>query len=286
MWALYLTEQGGEEGGGMGTRKDDMSATSVTFRINGANTEQITELHLPLEDVIVRQPPTSTVQDLAQAVRPRMTHHITPVQQPKRTNRPPPPLLRLGRPTPSPPTPPTPQPQPAPGIRPASSLTSASTTLRDSVFCSDSGSDISEDEEEREVERKEEGNEEEKEEGKEDSSSVSSVSSQGARCKEYREKSKLKRKAGEEDLRIESEKNERLTKIYNRQKYTIAKLKEYYLKKLNSREFKCAKTERRSDSPSSTSTSSPQPLVTIKTEIDLDPDLKIKLETKEEIEEN
>ena len=144
------------------------------------------------------------------------------------------------------------------------------------MFCSDSGSDSSEGG----------GREEGKEEGSGEVSSVSSVSSnssQGARCKEYREKSKLKRKAEEVDLSVETEKNEKLTKIYNRQRYAIAKLKDYYLKKLNNREFKCP---RESESPASTSTSSHQPLVTIKAEIDLEQDLHIKLETKEEIEEN
>jgi len=230
--------------------KDDIP----TFRMAGETRRQITELHLhiPLEDVLVRPPTPPTVHHLPQVIRPRLPHQIK-TQQSSRPYRPPPPLLRLGRPTPPPPT---------------SATITSSTQLRDSVFCSDSGSDSSEGGSREEEEREEE---------------VSSPSSQGARCREYREKSKLKRKAGEEDLTVETERNEKLTRIYNRQKYAIAKLKDYYLKKLNNREFKCA---RQSESPSATSSSSPQPLVTIKTEIDLEQDLHIKLETKEETEEN
>ena len=264
---MTLTNKSGSRlGDFMETTKDDIPAvTSVAFRQEGENRRQITELHLhiPLEEVLVKPPTPPTVHHLPHVIRPRLPQQIKS-QQPTRPYRPPPPLLRLGRPSPSPPSPPPPP-------RPSATSTSSS-QLRDSVFCSDSGSESSEvgdREDEREEEKEDEGEEEEKEEG---------ISSQGARCKEYREKSKLKRKAGEEDLSVETERNEKLTKIYNRQKYAIAKLKDYYLKKLSKREFKCA---RQSESPAPTSTS--RPLVTIKTEIDME---HIKLETKEEIEEN
>ena len=265
------------------TTKEELLASSVAIRMTGdSSSEQVRELHLhiPLEEVLVTSqaekvsPPPG--HQLGQVIR--VPHSIPPINRPRlpvshqhhiKPYRPPPPLLRLGRPTPAPTS--------------SSSLSasvSASTHLRDSVFCSDSGSDSSEGG--GAEEGKEEKTEEGREEGREEVSSGSS--SQGARCKQYREKSKLKRKAGEEDLCAETERNEKLTKIYNRQKYAIAKLKDYYLKKLSNREFKCGRS-RNSESPSSIDTSSPQPLVTIKAEIDLEQDLPIKLETEEEIGE-
>ena len=265
------------------TTKEELLTSSVAIRMTGdSSSEQVRELHLhiPLEEVLVTSqaekvsPPPG--HQLGQVIR--VPHSIPPVNRPSlpvshqhhiKPYRPPPPLLRLGRPTPAPTS--------------SSSLSasvSASTHLRDSVFCSDSGSDSSEGG--GAEEGKEENTEEVREEGREEVSSGSS--SQGARCKQYREKSKLKRKAGEEDLCAETERNEKLTKIYNRQKYAIAKLKDYYLKKLSNREFKCGRS-RNSESPSSIDTSSSQPLVTIKAEIDLEQDLPIKLETAEEIEE-
>jgi len=268
----------------METSKDDIPApTSVAVRLSEDSSEAITELHLhiPLEEVLVKPPleevlvKPPTVHHLPQVIRPRLA------QPPGRPYRPPPPLLRLGRPTPPPPPPPT---------STATSSSSSSTKLRDSVFCSDSnsGSDSSDGGEGREEEREEEIDEEREEEIDEEREDVSSgsLTSQGVRCKEYREKSKLKRKAGEQDLSLETERNEKLTQIYKRQKYAIAKLKDYYLKKLSAREFKCARQEGDRESTSSISTTSHQPLVTIKTEIDLEHDLQIKLETKEEIEKN
>ena len=269
-------------GSNSGTTPKDIPSSSLAFRMTtgGAgdtSSQEMRELHLhiPLDEVVVSQTEAASppaFHQLPQALRlpPHISpltrpglsphHHIKlPPAKPSRPYRPPPPLLRLGRPAP---------PVPAP---PSSSTMSSSTDLRDSVFCSDSGSDSSEGGEGQEENKEEKEEDKEKEEERKEEV-TSGSSGHGARCKMYREKSKLKRKAGEEELRGETERNEKLRKIYSRQKYTIAKLKDYYLQKLRKREFKCARQRT-------------QPLVTIKTEIDLEQDLHIKLETKEEIEE-
>ena len=127
---------------------EDIPSSSLAFRMTtgGAgdtSSQQIRELHLhiPLNEVVVSQ---TAVHQLPQVLRPpphispvprpglSPHHHIkVPSAKPSRPFRPPPPLMRLGRPAPAVPAP------------PSSSTKSSSTDLRDSVFCSDSGSESS-----------------------------------------------------------------------------------------------------------------------------------------------
>merc|ERR1712045_43801 len=135
---MFSNKKGSSEGQPVAASElaDDITATtSVAFRISGDSREPITELHLhiPLEEVIVKPP---TVYQLPQVIRPRLP------QPSRRASRPPPPLLRLGRP-----------PSPTPTSSSSTTTSSSSTQLRDSVFCSDSGSDSSGEVEVREEER-------------------------------------------------------------------------------------------------------------------------------------
>ena len=97
------------------------------------------------------------------------------------------------------------------------------------------------------------------------------------RCRQYRERSNTKRRREEEELRQEQERHNKLSKIYNRQKYMIARLKEYYLKSLRASRFGCTAMKKQEGANT--------PLVVIKTEIDGEEDLVIKTETVEEQED-
>ena len=99
-------------------------------------------------------------------------------------------------------------------------------------------------------------------------------SSQTARCKEYREKTKVKRREVEQEFREVSERNRRLNKIYNRQKYMITRLKEYYLKSLQNKKYRCSANMKTLEQVEE----SHPPLVTIKTELMIEPDVVIKTE--------
>ena len=59
------------------------------------------------------------------------------------------------------------------------------------------------------------------------------------KCKEYREKSKRKRKLDEVTFQREFKKNQYLRGVYNRKVYQIKKLKEHYLEYLK-RQSKCS----------------------------------------------
>ena len=102
--------------------------------------------------------------------------------------------------------------------------------------------------------------------------------SNASKCKEYRERNKQKRRKGEEEYEEEYEKYKKLKATYDRQKKSIKRLKEYYLKILKKGELTCprakkAKTdddnENKEDGASGPSDDIEPPLVTIKTEIEL-----------------
>lgn len=182
------------------TDKDDITGHTVTaINIKTEVEEKITELNIPLEDVIVNQsskPSTSSIPPVTVST-------------------------------------------PAPAL--------SSVELRDSVFGSDTQSDSEEEEEEEESHRE----------------------------------SQVKRRRGEEEeeLKEETEKHNRLSRIYERQKYMIARLKEYYLESLQKRKFRCAQRSR----PDPVQAPA-QPLVVIKTEIDIEQDPVIKTETLDQPE--
>ena len=185
------------------TDKDDITGHTVTaINIKTEVEEKITELNIPLEDVIVNQsskPSTSSIPPVTVST-------------------------------------------PAPAL--------SSVELRDSVFGSDTQSDSEEEEEEEEEE-------------------------------ENHRESQVKRRRGEEEeeLKEETEKHNRLSRIYERQKYMIARLKEYYLESLQKRKFRCAQRSR----PDPVQAPA-QPLVVIKTEIDIEQDPVIKTETLDQPE--
>ena len=60
------------------------------------------------------------------------------------------------------------------------------------------------------------------------SSGDSREQSNAAKCREYREKTKMRRQQEEAEYREELRKNEELKKVYDQKEQSIAKLKEYY----------------------------------------------------------
>ena len=98
--------------------------------------------------------------------------------------------------------------------------------------------------------------------------------SNASKCKEYRERSKQKRKKGEEEYQVEFERFQKLTAKYDRQRKTIKRLKEYYLEILKKGDLSCPRAKKvKTDDDKESGTISPStPLVTIKTEIELNVD--------------
>merc|ERR1712098_234875 len=93
--------------------------------------------------------------------------------------------------------------------------------------------------------------------------------SNAAKCKEYREKNKEKRKAQELNYERTLARNTELKRINKKREDNIRKLKEYYSKllnegKVNFNNKKCKKNKEDTMSEASS------PMVTIKEEIDID----------------
>jgi len=113
--------------------------------------------------------------------------------------------------------------------------------------------------------------------------------SNAAKCKEYRERNKLKRRKEEQEYLKEYEKHKKLKAKYYRQKKSIERLKDYYLQLLKKGELNCPKTknsepneENEENNKESKSQDIEPPLVTIKTEIELNVnDIIVKTEENE-----
>lgn len=104
--------------------------------------------------------------------------------------------------------------------------------------------------------------------------------SNAAKCKEYRERNKMKRRQVEVDYHRELRKNEKLNSIYNKQKYNIKRLKKYYLQCLTENKFQCSK-KKNEETPSKEANKGDEfdpPMLTIKSEIQLNADVLIKEE--------
>ena len=102
--------------------------------------------------------------------------------------------------------------------------------------------------------------------------------SNASKCKEYRERNKQKRRKGEEEYQQEYEKYKKLKAKYDRQRNSIARLKEYYLKLLKKGDLACPKAKKantdddKEEGAISLSHDIEPPLVTIKSEIELNVD--------------
>ena len=97
--------------------------------------------------------------------------------------------------------------------------------------------------------------------------------SNAAKCKEYRERNKQKRRREEQEYLAEYEKHRKLKAKYERQKRSIKRLKEYYLELLRRGDLTCprAKKDKREEeiNRGKEIKEMETPLVTVKTEIEL-----------------
>ena len=105
----------------------------------------------------------------------------------------------------------------------------------------------------------------------EESDFSSAEQSNAAKCREYRERNKQKRRREEEEYLAEYEKHKKLKAKYERQKKSIKRLKEYYLELLRKGDLMtCPKLKKsNADKEEEESTHETPPLVTVKTEIEL-----------------
>jgi len=100
--------------------------------------------------------------------------------------------------------------------------------------------------------------------------------SNAAKCKEYREKNKQKRKAEELNYERILARNTELKRINEKREDNIRKLKEYYYSKLlnggkvNFNNKKCKKEKKQKKNKEDTMSEASSPMVTIKEEIDID----------------
>jgi len=99
--------------------------------------------------------------------------------------------------------------------------------------------------------------------------------SNAAKCKEYREKNKEKRKAQELNYERTLARNTELKRINKKREDNIRKLKEYYSKllnegKVNFNNKKCKKEKKQKKNKEDTMSEASSPMVTIKEEIDID----------------
>jgi len=99
--------------------------------------------------------------------------------------------------------------------------------------------------------------------------------SNAAKCKEYREKNKEKRKAQELNYERTLARNTELKRINKKREDNIRKLKEYYSKllnegKVNFNNKKCKKEKKQKKNKKDTMSEASSPMVTIKEEIDID----------------
>ena len=113
--------------------------------------------------------------------------------------------------------------------------------------------------------------------------------SNALKCKEYREKNKIKRREEELEYFREKEKNDKLKEIFSKKERDIKKLKAYYMDFIGGK--KCLKRQCRKklkpqkiqeDSDQSTECSTMSPLVMVKSEIELDADVLVKTEKAQE----
>ena len=112
--------------------------------------------------------------------------------------------------------------------------------------------------------------------------------SNALKCREYREKNKVKRREEEMEYLREKEKNDRLREIYCKKESDIKRLKEYYLdfivgkkcikrhcrKKLKAQQSNEVDTQTQAHNQTS-------PLVMVKAEIEFDADVIVKCEQVE-----
>ena len=113
--------------------------------------------------------------------------------------------------------------------------------------------------------------------------------SNALKCREYREKNKVKRREEELEYLREKEKNDRLREIYCKKESDIKRLKEYYLdyigsKKCRRKQCRKLKTqESQKDSVMTDDVTQISPLVMVKAEIEFDADVLVK---SEQVEKN
>lgn len=114
--------------------------------------------------------------------------------------------------------------------------------------------------------------------------------SNALKCREYREKNKVKRKEEELEYLREKEKNDKLREVYFKKESDIKRLKEYYMdfisgkkciKKQCRKKLKVQQTQENNIQPPPDNIKQISPLVMVKVEIEFDADVLVKSEQVE-----